>query len=115
MARIIGVVDQFYEIKKNHDILLHSHEIFENNLNLLLKKFDINIITCFLKNAELFSPDTLLRFTNDDIGIVTKNNESDPLRPYIKVIKSRQFKVGEEINLYEQNSLRIKNIEYYIS
>jgi hypothetical protein len=113
-ARIIAVIDRFYEIQNNHDMFLDSHQLFEAKVKMILKKFDGNILMHFFKYAEIFRPDTLLRLTNDDIVVVTRNNPKNPFKPIVKVIKSKIFEIGEEIDLNANEKLIIKNIEFYV-
>lgn len=112
-AKIIGLVDCFYEIKSNHSHLDTTEMLFETKLKKILLKFDAEMITYFIRNAEVFTPDTLIRLTNDDLAVIHANNSQNPFRPVIKIIRSNIYTEGEIIKL-QDSKLSIKNIEYYV-
>jgi hypothetical protein len=113
-AKIIAPIEKFYELKRNHDELYDTQLFFEKKLYKMLKGFDINVISYFLQFTELFSLDTLLRLTNNDIAVVIKNNIENPFRPLVKILKSETYELGTEINLEENETIGIKNVEYYV-
>lgn len=112
-ARIISLVDSFYELKSNHDSFSSTELLFEAKLKKILLKFDAEMITYFIKNAEIFNLDTLIRLTNDDLAVIYQNNPMNPFKPVIKIIRSNVYEEGSIINLHETN-LSIKSIEYYV-
>lgn len=112
-AKIIGLVDCFYEVKSTHAHLDSTELLFETHLKKILRKFDAEMITCFIRNAEVFSLDTLIRLNNDDLAVIYQNNPNNPFKPVIKIVKSNTYEFGEVINLQE-SPLVIKNIQYYV-
>lgn len=112
-ARIICLVDSFYEIKLNHEEFNVTETLFEVKIKKLLMKFDNEMISYFIRNAEVFNLDTLIRLNNDDLAVVYKNNEVNPFKPIIRIIRSLCYKEGAIINLQE-SKLAIKGIEYYV-
>ena len=112
-ARIISLVDCFYEVKATHEHLDSTEMLFEVKLKHILRKFDPEMITYFIRNAEVFSKDTLIRLSNDDLAVIYENNPANPFRPTIKMIQSYTYDEGEIIHL-QDSSLIIKNIEYYV-
>ncbi|MBP3886450.1 MAG: hypothetical protein J6F30_02165 [Cellulosilyticum sp.] len=112
-ARIISLVDCFYEIKSKHAFLDSTEMLFETRLKQILLKFDAEMITYFIRNAEVFTLDTLIRLNNDDIAVVYENNSTNPFKPVVKIIRSNTYDEGELINLHESH-LVIKRIEYYV-
>ncbi|MBE6024582.1 MAG: HD domain-containing protein [Cellulosilyticum sp.] len=112
-ARIISVIDCFYEVKSNHQLLESTELLFEGKLKQILRKFDAEIITYFVRNTEIFTLDTLIRLNNNDIAAVHQNNNENPFNPIIRIIRSDTYPEGEIINLQHSN-LAIKNITYYV-
>lgn len=112
-AKIIGLVDCFYEIKSSHAYLDSTEMLFEVKLKQILRKFDNEMITYFIRNAEIFTLDTLIRLTNDDLAVIHANNSQNPFKPVIRIIRSDIYTEGEIIHLHDSN-LSIKNIEYYV-
>ena len=113
-ARIISMVDCFYEVKSNHDLLLDNELMFEVKLKKILQKFDIEMINYFIKHAEIFTPDTIIRLNTNDIGVIIKNGELNPFRPIIKIIKGDTYSDGDIIDLQQHTNLAIKRIDYYV-
>ena len=112
-ARIISLVDCFYEIKSKHAYLDSTEMLFETRLKQILLKFDSEMITYFIRNAEVFTLDTLIRLNNNDIAVIYENNSVNPFKPVIRIIRSNTYDEGEIINLQE-SPLVIKHIEYYV-
>ena len=98
LARIISVVDAFYEVKINHKMLGNTHGVLEENLKKLFKKFDMNVLGYFLKNVEIFTLDSMVILNNGDIGVIYKNNDRNPFKPCVKIVKSSYNLEGEIID-----------------
>ena len=114
LARIISIVDSFYEIKINHIMLDKNEILFEENLKKNLKGFDMEILGYFLKHVEVFTLDTMVILNDGDIGIVIKNNTKNPFKPLVKIIKSNHKLEGEIIDLYNNKNIFISYITYYV-
>ena len=114
LAKIIGIVDMFYEIKSSHDMLHDTQEMFENKLNKIIQMFDTKVLSYFIKETELFTLDTLVRLSNGDVAVIIENNFTNIFRPVVKIIKSDTFLRGEVIHLQNYSKLQIKNLEYYV-
>ena len=76
--------------------------------------YDIEVLSYFFKEAEIFTLDTLVRLNNGDIAVIMQNNSSNILRPVIKMIKSKYFRPGEVIELQKYSKLKIESIVYYV-
>lgn len=114
-AKIISIIECFYELKSDHALLERSHGVFEGTLKKLLKSFNVRILGYFLKNAEVFTLDTLVRLNNEDLAVIIKNGIDNPFKPTIKIIRSKQFSEGTVLDLQKHKELSIRNIEYYVS
>lgn len=113
-ARIIGIIEMFYEIKSNHSMFNENCEMFESKLNRMIKMFDMKILSYFFANTELFNLDTLVRLNNGDIAIIIQNNYTNIFKPVIKILKSQTYPQGEIIDLQKHSRLKIHKIEYYV-
>lgn len=115
LARIISVVDTFYEVKINHKMLGNTHGVLEENLKKIFQKFDMNVLGYFLKNVEIFTLDSMVILNNGDIGVIIKNNDRNPFKPCVKIVKSSYNLEGEIIDLFDNKDLSIKHLTYYVS
>lgn len=113
-ARIISLVDCFYTLKSNHELLDNQETLFEAKMKKILTQFDLEMINYFIHYANVFTLDTLVRLTNNDLAVIYQNSSLNPFKPVIKIIQSSKYQEGEIINLMETPHLVIKNIEYYV-
>ncbi len=113
-AKIISIVECFYELKSDHSLLERSHGVFEGTLKKILRSFDTKVLGYFLKNTEVFTLDTLVRLNNEDLAVIIKNGIENPFKPTIRIVQSKKFSEGEILDLQEHNQLSIRNIEYYV-
>lgn len=113
LASIISIVDTFYEIKVNHTMLGDNERVFEDNIKKILRGFDIKVLGYFLKNVEVFTLDTMVILNNGDIGVIIENNEKNPFKPIVKIVKSDNGLEGEIIDFHENKNLSISYITYY--
>jgi putative nucleotidyltransferase with HDIG domain len=65
-------------------------------------KFDIKLVSVFIKQIAIYPNGSMVRLSNQSIGIVKKQNRSTPLRPIIRIIKDEQ---GNEIEPYEMDMM----------
>lgn len=114
LAQILSVVDYFYELKSDHKPFINCESLFEVKLKKILMKFDMTILSYFIQNTDIFTPDTLIQLNNGDQAVILENNSSNPFRPIIRIIKSQTYKQDTLINLVHIPQLAIKNIIYYI-
>lgn len=114
-ARIIGIVNFFYELKADNDPLIVRHGILEVVFKSKLRLFDPEIVEIFLKHLELFTLDTMVQLTTGDCAIVTQNNSQEPFRPIVRIIKNKKFSLGDEIDLSEpeHKPVKITTVIYY--
>jgi HD-GYP domain-containing protein (c-di-GMP phosphodiesterase class II) len=114
IAKLIAVVDLFYELREKHNDLYDSYPLFQVRFNRYLEKCDRRMVITFLEYVEIFFPDTLVHLNNHDIAVVLKNIPGHPFKPIIKILESEEYQQGEIINLRTTSNLAIKNIRYYL-
>lgn len=112
-AKIIGLVNAYYDLKAKYDANFESSYLtFETDLNALLSEFDLDVGRIFMDNLEIFPLDTIVKLDNNDFGVVVRNVKTNPFHPYIKIIKSKEYSVGQIVGLKDGNNLSIKHIIY---
>ncbi len=77
--------------------------------------FDHEMINIFCKVIIPFPEGTIVNLSNGSIGIVEKTLPNFPLRPIVKIVKSKNSsEIGSKINLIDNLSIVISGIEYNI-
>ena len=77
--------------------------------------FDYDMISTFCKVVIPFPQGTIVSLSNGDIGVVEKTIPNFPLRPIIKIVKSESSSnIGSKVNLIDNLSIVISNIQYEI-
>lgn len=78
--------------------------------------FDYQMVEAFSQIVVPYPKGTLVRLSNGDIGVVEATNPIFPLRPCIKIIKSKEFNnISKIVNLAAQLNLVIDGIQYEVS
>ncbi len=115
LARILAVIDYFYELKTRENPIM-SQENFEEIFMEELKQFDVEVVTVFLANVELFSLDCLVVLSNGDVAVVTKYNFGQPFQPEIKIVRSVKYPTDTILDLSDANfGLRVSHITYLVA
>lgn len=77
--------------------------------------FDFEYVKVFKKILIAYPKGTIVRLSNDDIAIVESTPANYPLRPNVKILKSKnRERIGENISLLKELSIVISKVEYYI-
>lgn len=113
-AKIISIIDFFYEIRSNHDPIYDDEDTFEKNFFKSMERFDPKIVEIFLANVQLLNVDTMVELNNGDIGVVIENNDNLPFRPVLQIVKCREQVENFVTNLAIDNYF-IKRIIYYVN
>lgn len=115
-ARIISIIDYFYELKSNSEIMVAGNDVLEIVFQEHMDQFDADIVSAFLGSVELFTIDTMVKLTTGDIAVVEKNNSYAPFTPVVRVIRSRIFEKGRQLNLSSRLPFkpRIESVIYYL-
>ena len=75
--------------------------------------FDFNYVNVFSRIIIAYPEGTIVKLSNGDIGVVTSTPANYPLRPNVKIIKSKiDDKVGKITKLLNQVSIVITSVEY---
>ena len=77
--------------------------------------FDCEYVKIFRKILIAYPKGTIVRLSNDDIAIVESTPANYPLRPKVKILKSKnKERNGKIISLLKELSIVISKVEYYI-
>ncbi|OON99782.1 MAG: hypothetical protein ATN35_10860 [Epulopiscium sp. Nele67-Bin004] len=112
-ARILAIIDIYYRIKT---VSLDENNIIgiELEFNKLISHFDPYYVDRFLRNVVIYDADILIKLTTGDIGVVTDIQPKNPFKPQIKIVKSCNYTIGDILNLYKMNDVKINKIVYYV-
>lgn len=61
-------------------------------------KFDLKLVSVFIKQIAIYPNGSMVRLSNNSVGIVKEQNKNFPLRPIIRVITDEK---GNDIDFYE--------------
>lgn len=114
LSRIVAVADVYDAMTSDrvYRRAIAPNEALEYIMANSGSKFDYKVVQAFSKSVIPYPEGSIVRLSNNEIGVVTKIHEDFPLRPEIKIIYSEDdSRVDEVINLLEQNSLVIMAIE----
>lgn len=115
-ARVISIIDYFYELKSNSEIMVAGNDVLEIVFQEHMDQFDADIVSAFLSSVELFTIDTMVKLTTGDIAVVERNNSYSPFLPVVRVIRSRIFEKGRKLDLSLKLPFkpRIESVIYYM-
>lgn len=78
-------------------------------------QFDYKVVQAFSKVVIPYPSGTLVRLSNDDIGVVTKVYSEMPLRPDVKIVYSKNKQnIDDILELSKENSIVIKCMEFEV-
>lgn len=112
-AKIISIIDTFYEICEKHDPYEDQNKKLENALFKMIQNADKEIIRKFIFNTNIYKVDTLVKLNTGDIAVIAKHNKYNPFRPTVKIIRGNVYKDDELINLRKARSVRLDRVVYY--
>lgn len=70
-------------------------------------KFDTKLVSVFIKQIAIYPNGSMVRLSNNAIGIVKEQNKNFPLRPIIRVITDE---MGNEVHAYELDLMKVLSI-----
>jgi putative nucleotidyltransferase with HDIG domain len=70
-------------------------------------QFDTKLVSVLIKQIAIYPNGSMVRLSNNTIGIVKEQNINFPLRPIIRVIKDNE---GNDIEMYEIDLMKILSI-----
>ncbi|EHI97007.1 metal dependent phosphohydrolase [Clostridium sp. DL-VIII] len=117
LARIVSIADVYDALTSDRPYkrAMCPNDALEYLMSNSGTLFDYDMISTFCKIIITFPQGTIVSLSNGDIGVVEETFPNYPLRPMVKILKSkRPNKIGSKINLIENLSIVISNIQYEI-
>lgn len=70
-------------------------------------KFDTKLVSAFIRQIAIYPNGSMVRLSDNSIGIIKEQNKNFPLRPVVRVISNKD---GKDIEPYEIDLMRILSI-----
>jgi HD-GYP domain-containing protein (c-di-GMP phosphodiesterase class II) len=70
-------------------------------------KFDLKLVSVFVKQIAIYPNGSMVRLSNNTIGIVKEQNKNFPLRPVIRIISDEH---GREVQMYDIDLMKVLSI-----
>jgi HD-GYP domain-containing protein (c-di-GMP phosphodiesterase class II) len=117
LARIVSIADVYDALTSDRPYkrAMCPNDALEYLMSNVGTLFDYDMISVFCKVVIPFPEGTIVSLSNGDTGIVEETIPNFPLRPIVKIIKSkRSIEIGSKINLINTLSVVISEIKYEI-
>lgn len=114
MAKIVSVANVYDTLTSdNHHIYsMSSSDAIEYIMSHVNSSFDFDIVNIFAKIIVPFPNGTRVKLSNGDIAIVKETFKDFPLRPNVRIIKSKiKENEGRNIRLLDELSIVIKDFD----
>ncbi len=107
-SKIVAIADTYDSMTtlRPYQKRFDPRESIEFINNRAGEDFEQNYVKAFIKALGIYPVGSVVRFDTNEIGIVTKINDTDPLRPSVKLIMDEN---GGTINKIEEVSLDEKD------
>ncbi|OOB78164.1 MAG: hypothetical protein BEN18_08270 [Epulopiscium sp. Nuni2H_MBin001] len=110
-TRIISIIEAFYKI--NSTTMAKGSKALQEDFKNWTPHLDPRFLKKFLNHTNVFPPDTLVRLTNGDVGVIMGTRTTSPFRPQIRILKSVTYPLGTMINLASLPQLHIYRLMDY--
>lgn len=117
LARIVSIADVYDALTSDRPYkrAMCPSDALEYLMSNTGTLFDYDIINIFCKIVVPFPQGTIVSLSNGDVGIVEETFPNFPLRPIVKIIKSKRLnEIGSKINLIDTLSIVISDIKYEV-
>jgi HD-GYP domain len=99
-ARIVAIADVYDALTA--DRCYRKKWTNDKAVNYLIgcsqSKFDVELVSLFIKQIAIYPNGSMVRLSDDTIGIIKEQNRQMPLRPIVRVIADKN---GNDIPIYE--------------
>lgn len=117
-AKIVAIADVYDALTSDrvYRKALPPNEAVEYVLGNGGVHFDFKMVQAFAECIVPYPLGTLVKLSNNDIGVVKETNSRFIMRPVVKILKSNNEKsVGSIINLMKELDIVISGIEYNVN
>lgn len=116
-SKIISLVDFYDELMSTGIILQENlpHNVLEQIMAYVGSSFKYELVHILYKKTIPFLKGIMIKLNNGDIALVEGTVEGFPLRPIVRILKSKDnTKINKCINLAENLTISIDEIVYYL-
>ncbi|MHB1392308.1 MAG: HD-GYP domain-containing protein [Clostridia bacterium] len=112
LAKIVAIADSYDILTSNVDdeTPVPPHEALEYMMGNGGQKFEIDMVNEFIKKIVPYPVGTMVKLSNNEIGIVSDVNADFPWRPTVTIVKDD--KLNNSINLLEAKNITILGVQY---
>lgn len=117
LSKIVAIADVYDALTSDRSYrrALCPNEALEYIMANADTMFDFKLVDTFAKTIVPFPSGTIVKLSNGDIGIVQETHINFPLRPNVKIVKSKDSKKeGSLVRLIDELSLVISGIQHEI-
>lgn len=115
-SKIVAVADVYDAITSDrpYRMSIPPNEAVEYIMGSADRYFDLKVVSAFLKRIVPYPVGTLVKLSNNEIGVIEEINQQYPLRPKIKIInvKSNGEKKTEIMDLMKVVDVVIRGVQY---
>lgn len=116
-SKIVSIADVYDGLTSDriYRKAIPVHEALEYIMGGCGTLFDFNLVQAFVKKVVPYPIGTIIKLSNNTIGIVENVNLDFPLRPTVKIIKEKEKICSEYIiDLTKENTIVVEDIVYNI-
>lgn len=116
-SKIVSIADVYDGLTSDriYRKAIPVHEALEYIMGGCGRLFDFNLVQAFVKKVVPYPIGTIIKLSNNTIGIVENVNLDFPLRPTVKIIKEKEKICSEYIiDLTKENTIVVEDIVYNI-
>ncbi|QUH20757.1 HD-GYP domain-containing protein [Alkaliphilus sp. B6464] len=116
-SKIVSIADVYDGLTSDriYRKAIPVHEALEYIMGGCGRLFDFNLVQAFVKKVVPYPIGTIIKLSNDVIGIVENVNLDFPLRPTVKIIREKGKICSEYIiDLTKENTIVVEDIVYNI-
>jgi HD-GYP domain-containing protein (c-di-GMP phosphodiesterase class II) len=70
-------------------------------------KFDLKLVSVFVKQIAIYPYGSMVRLSNNAVGIVKEQNKNFPLRPVVRIITDEK---GNDVPMYELDLMKVLSV-----
>lgn len=115
--RIVSIADVYDALTSDRPYRrgMPPNDALEYIMGAADRYFDFKMVNAFLKRIVPYPVGTLIRLSNEDIGVIEEINQDYPLRPKVRIVWSNRLEeVSKFIDLMDTNNLVIMGVQYKI-
>lgn len=117
MSKIVTIADTYDYLTSDtlHTRAIQAADALEFIMAHVNSLFDYDLVRVFSKILIAYPTGTIVKLSNGEVAVVEGTPANYPLRPNLKIIKSKvKDRIGKSISLLKELSLVINNVEFNV-